>query len=195
MHLLAEVDLMHRLASRLEKVPVEIGKELRGAAIVGRDAAAQPLQNFAARRAIGDAKARRHQCRGYPLQIGELYRRALDPMDLALLQHQIPGDHLGDPVRARPRGAIGFEQKIRGGGGETKRRQRGDTQGQPELQIKPGRGHGEHLGKKGLLSTARARRNLEAGRGSWKRGPKDRAICPAFAGASSLSGRSSARLM
>jgi hypothetical protein len=164
--LVAEIDRMHRLAVRIEKPPIEIGEELRRAGIAGGYAAAQPLQNFSAWRAIGNAKAGRHQRRRYPLQVGELNGRALDPVDLALLQCQVLGDHLGDPICAPPRGAVRLEQKIGRGGGETERRHGGDAQGEPKFQIKPGRGHGRTPQQKGCIQ--RRERNLEHDPEKWE---------------------------
>src|SRR5712671_2749595 len=81
---LAETDRTRRLAARIENALVEIGEQPRRAGIVGRDAAAQPLNNFTAWRAIGDAEAGRHQRGRYSLQIRELNGCALDPANLAL---------------------------------------------------------------------------------------------------------------
>ena len=87
----------------------------------------------------------------------------------------------------RPRRAIGLEQDISRGGGETERRQSNNAQEEPKFQIKLGRWHGRNTFAKGLRSTARAGSNLEAEPAFWKCGPKDRAICPVIAGMRSLS--------
>jgi hypothetical protein len=91
------------------------------------------------------------QRRRDPLQIRELDGRALDPVNLALLQCQILGDHFGDPIRAPPRGVVRLKQKIGRGGGETERRHGGDAQGEPKFQIEPGRGHGRTPQQKGCV--------------------------------------------
>jgi hypothetical protein len=85
------------------------------------------------------------------LQIRELDGRALDPVDLALLECEIPGDQFGDRIRMCPRGAVRLEQKVSRGGGETERRQSGDAQGEPKFQIKFGRGHVRTLFQKGCV--------------------------------------------
>ncbi len=183
----AEAHGARRLAARIEKALVQIGEELRRAGIVGRGAAAQALKNFATLGAIGDAQAGRHDRRRDPFQIRELLGRPPDPVALALLQCEVLGDHVGDPIRPRPRRAVGLEQNISRGGGETERRQSDDAQEQPKFQIELGRWHGRNTFAKGLRSTARAGSNLEAEPAFWKYSLKDRAICPAIAGMRSLS--------
>ncbi len=149
--LLAEAHGARRLAARIEKALVQIGEELRRAGIVGRGAAAQALKNFATLRAIGDAQAGRHDRRRDPLQIRELLGRPLDPVALALLQCEILGDHFGDPIRPRPRRAVGLEQNISRGGGETEPRQSDDAQEEPKLQIELWRWHGRNTLQRGCV--------------------------------------------
>ena len=132
-------------AARAEQALVEIGEKPRRIVIAGRGAAAHPLQDFAALRAIGDAKPGRHQRRRNSLQIGKLIGRALDPVHLALLQREISGEHFGDSVRPRLRLAVRLIQNISRGGDKTERGERGDAQGEPKLEIDPGRSHGRFL--------------------------------------------------
>src|SRR3981189_416359 len=138
----AEAHGARRLAARIEKALVQIGEELRRAGIAGRGAAAQALKNFATLRAIGDAQAGRHDRRRNPFQIRELVWRPPDPAALALLECEVLGNHVGDPIRPRPRRAVGLEQDVSRGGGETKPPQSDDAQEQPKFQIKLGRWHG-----------------------------------------------------
>ncbi|WP_425293964.1 hypothetical protein [Methylocella tundrae] len=53
------------------------------------------------------------------------------------MQREVFGEDLGDPVRPRLRGAVRLEQNVSRGGGETERRQSGDAQGEPKLEVDP----------------------------------------------------------
>ncbi len=55
-------------------------------------------------------------------------------MNLVLLQLEVFGDRLRDPIR--PRGAVRLEKNVSRGGGNTERRQSSDAQGEPKFQIK-----------------------------------------------------------
>ncbi len=90
-------------------------------------------------------------------------------MHLALLQREVFGEHLGDPVRVRLRVAIGIEQDIGRGGEEADRRQGGDAQGEPKLEIDPRRRHGRILSQN-RGGSRKAAPTLEAQPAAWKAG-------------------------
>ncbi|MGO9390085.1 hypothetical protein [Rhodoblastus sp.] len=135
LYLIAENHGTHGLAARIEKALVEFGEERRRVTVAGRRSTAQSLKNFAIARAKCDAKARRHDRWRNSLHIGEPGGSAFEPVKLLVLQHDVPGDQIGDPVRSRPCGAVGLERHISSGGDETERGQEGDTQAKPKFKI------------------------------------------------------------
>ena len=146
------------LAAATEKALIEVGEELRRAGIAGRGAAAQPLQNFAILRAIGDAKAGRHDRRrdAFPNQ-GNRSARALIQWTWSCCRaRSLATTSAIQSARACAERSVS-NRTISRGGGETECRQSSDAQGEPKLQIKSGRWHGRTLLLRGCAQR-RARR-------------------------------------
>jgi hypothetical protein len=110
--IVAEADRTRDLSIWLERGPIERRKEFRCVGLAGSYAAADPMKNVPALRPIGDAETGSREQRRDFLQIGEALGRRHYPVELILLQPQIPRDHIGNLLGLQSRGSVGRKNGI-----------------------------------------------------------------------------------